>query len=79
MCMRTVCGSKQILYNLLSNAVKFTPNSGRIIIECFDTDGFIGIAVSDTGVGIHPQEQDAVSRSSARSAGELTYPAKERA
>jgi signal transduction histidine kinase/DNA-binding response OmpR family regulator len=50
---------KQILYNLLSNAVKFTPKDGRISIECKeDGDGdSINISVTDTGIGIRPEDQ----------------------
>lgn len=51
---------KQILYNLLSNAVKFTPNDGRIDIDCFEKGNFIAISVSDTGIGIRPEDQDII-------------------
>jgi len=51
---------KQILYNLLSNAVKFTPKGGGIHIDCFDDGNFIGISVSDTGIGIRAEEQTVV-------------------
>jgi signal transduction histidine kinase/DNA-binding response OmpR family regulator len=51
---------KQILYNLLSNAVKFTPKGGRINIECYDQGDFIGLSVSDTGIGIRAEEQNLV-------------------
>jgi CheY-like chemotaxis protein len=51
---------KQILYNLLSNAVKFTPKDGRIEIRCYDDGGAVALAVSDTGVGIRPADQEMV-------------------
>jgi PAS domain S-box-containing protein len=51
---------KQILYNLLSNAVKFTPKGGRIEIDCFESDGQIGLSVTDTGIGIRPEDQKVV-------------------
>jgi signal transduction histidine kinase len=48
---------KQTLLNLLSNAVKFTPEGGRIGIEARQSDGAVEISVSDTGIGIAPEDQ----------------------
>src|SRR6202012_650967 len=46
------------LLNLLSNAVKFTPRGGRIAIFARRTpDGGVVLGVSDTGVGIAPDDQ----------------------
>jgi PAS domain S-box-containing protein len=51
---------KQILYNLLSNAVKFTPKDGRIEIDCYEQGEAACISVSDTGIGIRPEDQKLV-------------------
>ena len=48
---------KQILLNLLSNAVKFTPEGGRIELRARQADGVVEISVSDTGIGIAPEDQ----------------------
>jgi signal transduction histidine kinase len=48
---------KQILLNLLSNAVKFTPEGGRIGINARKADSSVEISVSDTGIGISPEDQ----------------------
>ena len=51
---------KQVLYNLLSNAVKFTPKGGLINIECVDVRNFVRVSVTDTGIGIRPEDQKVV-------------------
>jgi CheY-like chemotaxis protein/anti-sigma regulatory factor (Ser/Thr protein kinase) len=51
---------KQILYNLLSNAVKFTPKGGCVAIECIDYWDFVRVSVTDTGIGISPEDQKVI-------------------
>jgi signal transduction histidine kinase len=51
---------KQVLLNLLSNAAKFTPEGGRISLKAARPDGIVEIAVTDTGVGIAPEDQAAI-------------------
>lgn len=49
----------QVMINLISNAVKFT-REGRISCCVRADDGEVRVAVSDTGMGIAPQDLDAV-------------------
>jgi signal transduction histidine kinase len=51
---------KQVLLNLLSNALKFTPEGGQIDVRARVHDGETEISVTDTGVGIAPDDQEAV-------------------
>src|SRR4030095_4979696 len=51
---------RQVVLNLLSNAIKFTPEGGRIEVAAVPRDGFVGVAVTDTGSGIAPKDQEAV-------------------
>ena len=51
---------KQILYNLLSNAIKFTGENGKIFIEAGIVDDMLQISVSDTGIGMKPEDQQKV-------------------
>ncbi len=47
---------KQVLLNLLSNAIKFT-TTGTVALDVSEADDRVRIAVSDTGVGIRPEDQ----------------------
>jgi signal transduction histidine kinase len=48
----------QILINLLSNAVKYTPDTGVVTVAArrSETENMIEISVSDTGIGIPPNQ-----------------------
>ncbi|HEY2444805.1 MAG TPA: ATP-binding protein [Rhizomicrobium sp.] len=55
---------RQILLNLLSNAVKFTRPGGQVTISAFVVEsGEFCLQVSDTGVGIAPEDQARVFES----------------
>ena len=45
------------IINLLSNAVKFTPQGGRVDVSAHREDDRLVIRVSDTGIGIAPEDQ----------------------
>jgi signal transduction histidine kinase len=51
---------KQILVNLLSNAVKFTPEGGQIKVDAGLGDRAVIISVTDTGIGIAKEDQEAI-------------------
>lgn len=51
---------KQILFNLLSNAIKFTPEDGKVWVESVEHRGRLTVSVSDTGIGIPPEEHESI-------------------
>jgi len=51
---------RQVVLNLLSNAIKFTPEGGQIEVGAMPKDGLVEVSVSDTGIGIAPDDQDKV-------------------
>src|SRR5439155_7780163 len=51
---------RQVVLNLLSNAIKFTPEGGRIDVAAVQRDASVEVSVSDTGVGIASEDQEAV-------------------
>lgn len=51
---------KQILSNLIENAIKFTPEEGSITIQYHKKEQFIIFNVIDTGIGIHPKQQEII-------------------
>jgi signal transduction histidine kinase len=61
----------QVLVNLLSNAVKFTPEGNKITLDV-DYKGesggkhVLGFVVTDTGIGIAPEQQTGLFRSFAQ-------------
>jgi cell cycle sensor histidine kinase DivJ len=47
---------KQIALNLISNALKFTPRDGAVTVNVSAAAGALELTVSDTGVGIAPED-----------------------
>ena len=48
---------REVLSNIIDNALKYTPTSGKILVQCgLKKDNFQGIAISDTGPGIPPED-----------------------
>ena len=47
----------QALRNVINNAIKYTPDGGTITINGRKLPGFIEVVISDTGIGISPENQ----------------------
>jgi signal transduction histidine kinase len=63
---------QQILSNLLSNAVKFTPEGGRVLLKAEAEGVYVVLTVTDTGVGIAPEDQELVFEKFRQSGNPLT-------
>jgi signal transduction histidine kinase len=51
---------RQVLYNLVSNAIKFTPADGLVGVRGDTFEDRFTLEVSDTGIGIPVEEQEAI-------------------
>jgi signal transduction histidine kinase len=49
-----------IVMNLLSNAIKYTPEEGHISIKAWLDGDKALVAISDSGIGIPPEERDKI-------------------
>lgn len=48
---------KEIFTNLLTNAIKYNKPHGRITLSCASSSQTLAISVTDTGIGLSPEEQ----------------------
>ena len=63
----------QIMLNLLSNALKFTPDNGTIVIEVSAKNpNFISISVTDSGIGIAPEDIEKIVKPFGQVADSMT-------
>ena len=53
---------QQVFWNLINNAVKFTKKNGRITVRTVNKDGRFVFQITDTGVGIEPEQLDRIFR-----------------
>ena len=51
---------QQALGNIINNAIKYTPDGGTITIDGRTLPGFIEVTVTDTGIGISPENQASI-------------------
>jgi len=51
---------RRLVLNLVDNAVKYTPEEGRIRVNVRTNGDYAEVAVSDTGVGIRPQDRERI-------------------
>ncbi|MDI6785809.1 MAG: ATP-binding protein [bacterium] len=64
---------EQVINNLIENAIKYTPNGGCISINIEDKEKDIICSISDTGIGIPPQDIGKVFTEFRRSSKALLY------
>ena len=50
----------QALRNVISNSIKYTPDGGNILVDGRILPGFIEVTVTDTGIGIDPEDHSSI-------------------
>ena len=50
----------QLLTNVIGNAVKYTPEKGKVSVNCYCEKDKVIISVEDTGIGIPEQDVDRI-------------------
>jgi len=48
----------QVITNIVANAIKFTPAGGRVSVALGRMRGGVALSVSDTGIGIRPEDRE---------------------
>jgi two-component system OmpR family sensor kinase len=51
---------RQVLLNLAENAVKYTLDGGTVTLSLENRENWVTVSVSDTGIGIKPEQQQAI-------------------
>ncbi len=49
---------RQLLLNLADNAIKYTPEGGTVTLSLTNHEGWVGVTVQDTGIGIPLEQQE---------------------
>ncbi|MEM9541654.1 MAG: ATP-binding protein [Cyanobacteria bacterium P01_E01_bin.42] len=65
---------EQIFDNLISNAIKYSPDGGKIELSIAGKDNEVIFSLRDRGIGIPPEEQNAVFQSFRRGSNVDTIP-----
>jgi signal transduction histidine kinase len=47
---------RRLFINLLENAIAYTPNGGKITVDLQQRDRLVSVAITDTGLGITPED-----------------------
>ena len=70
----------QAFQNVLTNAIKYTPDGGAIAVDGRTLPGFVEVTVTDTGIGISPEDQvtifekfGALGRADLHSSGKIKF------
>lgn len=50
----------QVLDNLVSNAIKYSPDGGRVLVSLVQDDGHLACRITDTGMGMSPEDASEV-------------------
>ena len=54
------CRLEQALQNLIVNAIYYTKSGGKVFVELKSVDNMAYITITDTGVGIYPEDLDKI-------------------